>query len=115
MNSRERAQTVNVRKLHEDNFGLSKKALAEVKRGVEFSSITIDNDTKFSGVYKGHDIDIEKKDIDGEFWFYIEVTAPDGCYAYDGYWRPEEHWLPNADHINLAIDEALVGSRLVGR
>lgn len=39
----------------------------------------------FDGSHKGHEINIQREP-DGRF--YIIVTAPDGCYAYDG-WAPE--------------------------
>lgn len=39
----------------------------------------------FHGSHKGSDIDIEREP-DGRF--YIVVTGPDGCHAYDG-WAPD--------------------------
>lgn len=36
----------------------------------------------FHGTHKGSDIDIQRES-DGRF--YIIVTAPDGCHAYEGF------------------------------
>jgi hypothetical protein len=42
--------------------------------------------------------------------FYIQVTAPDGCFSYDGYWDS-----PLDATIEDALREALNGSKLLGR
>jgi len=56
--------------------------------------------------FKKHSICVERKH-DHENW-YITVTAPNGCYAYDGYWRDSEHTTAGE-----AIEEAKRGAMLV--
>jgi hypothetical protein len=41
--------------------------------------------------------------------FYIQVTAPNGCYAYDGYWNQLDATIQDA------LQEALIGSGLIKR
>lgn len=36
-------------------------------------------------MYKRHQIHLEKESPCKDW--YIQVVAPDGCYAYDGWWR----------------------------
>ena len=59
----------------------------------------------FVGRYKGHIVDVHR-DTRGENW-YVMVTAPDGCYVYDGWWRDSAYKTRRA-----AILEALIGSQL---
>jgi hypothetical protein len=58
--------------------------------------------------FKGHTICVERKH-DHENW-YITVTAPNGCYAYDGWWSNSEHTTALE-----AIEEAKSGALLAAR
>lgn len=67
-------------------------------------------DKEFIGTYKSHEIhcwldgdDFEETDRR----FYIQVTAPDGCYVYDG-WMPEDQ----GDTLDAAIQDAVRGACL---
>ena len=62
---------------------------------------------RFRATYRGHELDISKER--GARGFYIIVTAPDGCYAYDGWWG--EEWST----MDEAIAQALMGSCLIAR
>ena len=59
----------------------------------------------FRATYKGHEIDISRER--GARPWYIQVTSPNGCFAYDGWWG--EEW----NSMEEAITQALVGSCLV--
>lgn len=59
----------------------------------------------FQGRYKQHDIDLMRSDWNA--CWYIRVRAPDGCYAYDGYWRDSE-----GKSLDDAITEACHGAGL---
>jgi hypothetical protein len=50
---------------------------------------------------------VATRDKPGRNW-YIRVTAPDGCYIYDGWWRDSED-KSSAD----AIEEAKRGAGLL--
>lgn len=39
----------------------------------------------YLGRYKGHVVDVSRESR-SDNW-YIIVTAPNGCYSYDGWWR----------------------------
>ncbi len=45
------------------------------------------NSSERSYTFRGHLIHLQKEV--GKNW-YIIVTAPDGCYAYDGWWADSE-------------------------
>jgi len=73
-------------------------------------------DRYFHGLYKDHEIEIEREDEENEGAliengsFYIRVWEVDsGCHAYDG-------WMKNSDWdttIDESIKEALCGSGLI--
>ena len=62
-------------------------------------------DEEFWATYRGHEIEINRER--GARGWYIRVTAPSGCYAYDGWWG--EEW----NTMDEAITQALVGSCLL--
>lgn len=68
-------------------------------------SVLTDTPTEFFGRCREHEIHVWKED--DEPW-YIQVTAPDGGYVYDGWWRHSEDASREA-----AIREALVGAQLI--
>ncbi|TRO96765.1 hypothetical protein FKB34_01990 [Glycocaulis profundi] len=65
----------------------------------------------FSGTYKRHHIDIEREPRDTRVSeFYIRVLAPNGRYAYDGWWSPGDE-----RDMDQAVMEALHGAELLPR
>jgi hypothetical protein len=58
--------------------------------------------------FKKHHIAISRPSEDKDW--YIMVTAPNGCYAYDGWWRDSGFKTPKE-----AFDEAKFGACLVKR
>ena len=56
--------------------------------------------------YMGHDIDVSRGVMDRRW--YIRVRAPNGCYAYDGWWQGSESRTEDE-----AIAEACRGAGLV--
>jgi len=61
----------------------------------------------FRARYKGHEIHITRER--GARPWYIQVTTPSGCYAYDGWWG--EEW----NTMEEAIAQALTGSCLIAK
>lgn len=59
----------------------------------------------YTGVYKKHDIYINRDQIDRRL-FYIEVVHPSGEHAYDGWWDSEDIETTIDDAIKEAIDGA---------
>ena len=59
----------------------------------------------YLGRYKGHVVDVSRE-AKSDNW-YIIVTAPNGCYSYDGWWG-ESAGKPK----RAAILEALEGAML---
>lgn len=70
----------------------------------ELKEYAKDKDT-FTGVYKKHDIYINRDAIDRRN-FYIEVVHPSGEHAYDGWWNSEDMNTTIDDAIKEAIDGA---------
>ena len=56
--------------------------------------------------YKGHTINVSRGKLDRRW--YIRVWAPNGCYAYDGWWQGSE----DKTHED-ALLEACRGAMLV--
>lgn len=65
-------------------------------------------DGEITITFRKHTICVERKH-DHEDW-YITVRHPNGCYAYDGWWRDSEHTTAGE-----AIEEAKRGAMLVMR
>jgi hypothetical protein len=59
--------------------------------------------TKLTARVKSHDIECWKEGFDRNW--YIKVRAPNGCLAYDGWWRDSESKTPGQ-----ALDEAIHGA-----
>jgi len=59
--------------------------------------------TSFHGRYKGYLLNLFVDEANG--CWYIIVTALDGCYAYDGWWRDSEYKT-----VDEAILEAIRGA-----
>lgn len=66
---------------------------------------TLRTERNFQGRYKDHDIDLWRE-AHGKNW-YIQVFAPSGRRACDGYWLNS-----SGKSIDEAIEEACVGACL---
>ena len=65
----------------------------------------IDTRVRFYARWRGHVIDVTRE---GYNKFYITVTAPDGSYSYDGWWKQECY-----TNMEFAVAEAIKGSCIV--
>lgn len=67
-----------------------------------------DGDGVLWGHWRGYQFRFERE-RDGRFFkdWYIQVVAPDGCYAYDGWWKDS-----SAKPIREVVAEAFHGARL---
>lgn len=72
------------------------------KASVKMIRTMSQSDDEFEGVCKGHIIHLSRDDPNA--CWYIRVAAPNGCYAYDGWWQ--------VGTVEAAKAEALRGAGL---
>lgn len=68
--------------------------------------ISVNTPDKFEAIYKKYEIGIYREKDERGFGheFYIAVIAPNGCYAYNGWWGDDSHTMTEA------VAEAIKGS-----
>lgn len=75
-----------------------------LNRILEEGTVELNEPDEFSGYWYGNHFWVKR--VSDEVW-YIQVREPSGCYAYDGYWRPER-----TVDLAKAVDEAFDGAML---
>jgi hypothetical protein len=67
--------------------------------------IAIYSPEEAQGYWRGHMVWVQAEGADD---WYIRVTDPRGCYAYDGYWRDS-----SVRTVDEAVEEAFRGACLL--
>lgn len=67
--------------------------------------LSVDEPGQIFGYWRGHEIWLQRNDESIIGGWYIQVKHPDGCYLYDGWWRPDGYVSPD-DVVAQAFEGA---------